>query len=151
MVRNEAEIRSLAEVQENKYQPQKGLRNAIYAGSSIILLITLVGLLGYMNDEISRNRKNLAVRKINGATVNDIIRIFIRDIAVLLLPCTIAGLTGAWYIASQWLRNFSIKISLEWWIFALPGLCICIFIGIISVLNCRNAARQNPVESLRYE
>lgn len=151
MVRNEAEIRSLAEVQENRYQPQKGLRNAIYAGSSIILLITLVGLLGYMNDEISRNRKNLAVRKINGATVNDIIRIFIRDIAVLLIPCTIIGLTGAWYIASRWLQNFSIKISLEWWIFVLPGLCICIFIGIISILSCRNAARQNPVESLRYE
>jgi len=70
----------------------------------VILLITVIGLIGYLNDEIARSRKSLAIRKINGATVNNIVRIFVTDIWKIAIPSVILGLAGAWYLASGWLN-----------------------------------------------
>lgn len=51
-----------------------------------------MGLLGYLNDEIARFRKSLAIREINGATINDIVTIFIFDIGKIAIPRVILGL-----------------------------------------------------------
>lgn len=151
MLHNDAQINSLAVVQESKYQAQKGFRNAIYAGSAVIVLITLMGLIGYLNDEIARNRKSLAIRKINGATTTDIVRIFVLSIAKLAIPCILIGLMGAWILSSKWMQTFVIQIPLHWYIFALSGLAILALTATIAILNSLKAANQNPVESLHYE
>ncbi len=151
MLHNDAQINSLAAVQESKYQAQKGFRNAIYAGSAVIILITLMGLIGYLNDEIARNRKSLAIRKINGATTTDIVRIFVLSIAKLAIPCVLIGLMGAWILSSKWMQTFVIQIPLHWYIFALSGLAILALTATIAILNSLKAANQNPVQSLRYE
>lgn len=149
--RGEAHIYSLAAEQENKYRPQRGFRNALYAGSFVILLVTVMGLLGYLSDEITRYRKNLAIRRINGATTIDVIRIFVSDIAKVAVPCVLMGLAGAWFLAMKWLQNFSVQISLQWWIFILAGVVILLLTSSVAVLNSMHAAMQNPVKSLRYE
>mgnify|MGYP003610523014 CR=1 FL=1 len=151
MSRPEAQIYNLASVQENRYQAQKGFRNAIYTGSFVILLVTIMGLLGYLSDEITRFRKSLAIRRINGATTSDIVKIFVFSIGKLALPCVIVGLVGAWYLASKWMQNFSVQISLQLWIFVLAGVAILALTATVAVLNSLRAARQNPVKSLRYE
>lgn len=149
--RGEAEIKSLAAVVQNTYQAQKGFRNAIYTGSLVILLVTVMGLLGYLNDEIARHRKALAIRKINGATTLDIIRIFVLNIAKLAVPFVVVGLVGAWFLSSKWMQNFTVQISLSWWIFVLSGISILVLTGAVAVLNSLKVALQNPVKSLRYE
>ncbi|MDO5665125.1 MAG: ABC transporter permease [Bacteroidia bacterium] len=151
MPRGEAEIKSLATVQENAYQAQKGFRNAIYAGSLVVLLVTIMGLLGYLNDEIARFRKSMAIRKINGATISDIVKIFVFGIGKIAVPCVIFGLVGAWFLAAKWMQNFTVQIALHWWIFVLAGVAILILTGTVAVLNSLKAAHQNPVKSLRYE
>lgn len=149
--RGEAKIYSLKTVQENRYQAQKGFRNALYMGSAIILLVTLLGLLGYLNDEIVRYRKSLAIRKINGAAVNDIVRIFVFDVCKIALPCVVLGLVGAWFLSIRWLSNFSLQITPHWFIFVLVGVIILLLVGVVAVLNSLKAAMQNPVKSLKYE
>lgn len=149
--RGEAEVESLAAVQENSYQAQKGFRNAIYAGSLVVLLVTIMGLLGYLNDEIARFRKSLAIRKINGATIIDIVKIFVLSVGKLAVPCVIIGLVGAWYLAQMWMSNFTMKIELHWWIFVLAGFIILLLTTTVSVLNSLKEAMQNPIKSLRYE
>ena len=149
--RGEARVYSLAAEQEGEYQSERGFRNALYVGGFVILLITVIGLLGYLSDEIIRYRKNLAIRRINGATVTDVIRIFVSDIAKVAIPCAVLGLTGAWFLAMKWLQNFSVQISLQWWVFILAGIAILLLTGAVAVFNSTRAALQNPVNSLRYE
>lgn len=151
MLHNDAQIKSLAAEQEHKYQAQKGFRNSIYAGSAVILLITIMGLIGYLNDEITRKRKSLAIRKINGATSAHIVKIFVLSIGKLALPCVILGLMGAWFLSFKWMQTFIIQIPLHWYIFVLSGLSILALITAVSILNSLKAANQNPVESLHYE
>ena len=149
--RGEARVYSLAAEQEGEYQSERGFRNALYVGGFVILLITVIGLLGYLSDEIIRYRKNLAIRRINGATVIDVIRIFVSDISRVAVPCVVLGLTGAWFLAMKWLQNFSVQISLQWWVFILAGIAILLLTGAVAVFNSTRAALQNPVNSLRYE
>jgi putative ABC transport system permease protein len=61
------------------------------------------------------------------------------------------GLAGAWFLAMKWLQNFSVQISLQWWIFILAGVVILLLTSSVAVLNSMHAAMQNPVKSLRYE
>lgn len=149
--RGEAEIESLAAVVENSYQAQKGFRNGLYTGCLVVLLVTVMGLLGYLSDEIARHRKALAIRKINGATVSDIVHIFVFGVARLAVPCVVVGLAGAWFLAEKWMHNFTQQIALSWWIFAVAGVLILLLTGTVAVLNSLRSAMQNPVKSLRYE
>ncbi|MCT4644939.1 MAG: hypothetical protein N4A74_08135, partial [Carboxylicivirga sp.] len=57
----------------------------------------------------------------------------------------------AWYAMDKWLENFAYKTNLSWWIFALAGI-VALGIALLTVSwQSWRAARQNPVEALRYE
>lgn len=145
-----AEVQSLAAVQVDAYQQQRGFRNAVTSGSIVVLLVTLMGLLGYLNDEITRYRRSLAIRKGNGATAGDVMKIFVKDIVGLTFPCLIAGLAVARLLAGKWLQNFIIQVDLHWWIFLGVGVFVILFTGIVSAWMSLKAARFNPVKALRY-
>ncbi len=147
----DATVKSLETEKTELYSSEKGFRNSMFAGNVIILLITLMGLLGYTITEVSRRSKELAVRKISGARLSDILRIFITDLEYIALPAVLAGLTGAWFTAQKWMENFVSKISLHWSIFISCGLIVLLFIALISTINYVIIANKNPVDALRYE
>jgi putative ABC transport system permease protein len=147
----DAVIKCLKDEQTARYSSEKGFRNAMLAGNAIILLITVMGLLGYIVTEVTRRRKELAIRKINGARLSDILRIFIMDLEYIAIPAVIIGLVGAWFTASKWMENFATKIPLNWGIFALCSLTILVLIALIATVNYLVVVNRNPVEALRYE
>ena len=73
------------------YSVLRNFRDAVLIGSIVILLISLIGLIGYLNDELNRRRKEIAIRKINGGTLKDILQIFMRDILWIALPAISLG------------------------------------------------------------
>ena len=66
------------------YKDSRQFRDSVMIGGLVTLLVTLIGLIGYTNDEVSRRRKEIAVRRVNGATLWDILRLFIKDIGYIL-------------------------------------------------------------------
>ncbi len=142
---------SLDEQKHKAYQAEKGFRNTMLIGNGIILLITFIGLLGYTLSEVNRRRKELAIRKINGATVSNVINLFLWDLERIALPAVIVGIIAAWLVSEQWMQNFSEKIGLHWLLFMSCSLVILLFVGVIAIVSYWKSARQNPVEALRYE
>jgi putative ABC transport system permease protein len=151
MPENDAMIYSLENELQNKYNSEKGFRNAMMAGNVVIFLITIIGLLGYTTNEANRRRKELAIRRISGANLSNILRVFIRDLVYLAIPSVVAGLIAAWLVLDKWMQNFAEKISLPWQVFVLCSLFILLLVAMIAVLNYSRTAYRNPVESLRYE
>ena len=149
--RKDAVIKSLEDEQLNNYQGEKGFRNAMMAGNVIILLITVIGLLGYTTNEATRRRKELAIRRINGANLSDILRVFILDLEYIAVPAVLIGLIGAWITASKWMQNFASKITLNWVIFVVCSAFILLLVAVIAIANYTRTANKNPVEALRYE
>ena len=147
----DAVVKSLELEQKHSYQAEQGFRNAMMAGNVVILLITVIGLLGYTSNEAARRRKELAIRRINGANLPDILRIFIFDLEYVAIPAVLLGLTGAWLTAGKWMQNFAVKIPLSWEIFAGCSLFVLVLVAFIAAINYTRTANRNPVEALRYE
>jgi len=147
----DAVVKSLADEQQKSYLPERGFRNAMWAGNIIILLITGIGLLGYTASEAARRRKELAIRKISGANLPDILRIFIMDLEYIAIPAVVIGLVAAWFTADKWMQNFASKIPLHWEIFILCSAFILVSVALIAAITYTRIANRNPVESLRYE
>ncbi len=151
MPNRDASVSSLEEELQNNYSSERGFRNALMAGNVVILLITIIGLLGYTTNEATRHQKELAIRKINGATMPDILMVFILGLEYIAIPSVVAGLTGVWFTVNKWMQNFAIKLPLSWWLFVLCSLAILILVAMVSAINYYRIANRNPSEALRYE
>ena len=134
-----------------QYASQLNFRNGVLVAGVVTMIIALFGLVGYTSDEVNRRRKEIAIRKVNGAKVQDILRIFLKDIMKIALPCIIVGDIGAWLIARQWLMSFSEKISLTPLLFIGVTIALLVIIGLSVVINCYKVANSNPVKYLKDE
>ena len=134
-----------------QYSSQLNFRNGILVAGIVTMVIALFGLVGYTSDEVNRRRKEIAIRKVNGAKVKDILRIFLRDIVKIALPCIVVGDIGAWLIARQWLMSFSEKITLTPLLFIAVTVVLLLIICCSVVSNCYKVANGNPVKYLKDE
>ena len=151
MPQKDATVRSLEEDLENMYNAQKGFRNALMAGNAVILVILVIGLLGYTTSEAGRHQKELAVRKISGATTSDILKVFILELEYIAIPSVLAGLIGVWFTVDKWMQNFAVKVPMHWGLFVLCSLAILFSVALVAAVNFYRFANRNPVEALRYE
>lgn len=136
---------------KSQYASQLNFRNGILVAGIITMIIALFGLVGYTSDEVNRRRKEIAIRKVNGAKVKDILRIFLKDIMKIALPCIIVGDLGAWLIARQWLMSFSEKITMTPLLFIGVTIILLVIIGLSVIINCYKVANSNPVKYLKDE
>ena len=93
----------------------------------------------------------MAVRKINGATTNEIMNLFIKDVFRLIIFAVIIGDIGAWLAANGWLRQFAEKIELTLWYFLAADIIVMALIIGAVIMNSLRISRSNPVESLKNE
>lgn len=133
------------------YADSRKFRDSVMTGGIITLLIVFIGLVGYTNDEVNRRRKEMAVRKINGATLRDVLRIFLTDIIYMALPAVLIGCGIAFLLAQKWQEQFSEKIPLAWYLFAGAGLFVLAVVSSVAGFNIYRAANDNPVKSLKSE
>ncbi|PIF03010.1 MAG: multidrug ABC transporter substrate-binding protein, partial [Draconibacterium sp.] len=115
------------------------------------ILLALTGLLGLIIF-MSRDRvKEIGIRKVNGATIWEIIRLLNKGVLIWLTIAFIIATPIAYYAMNKWLENFAYKTTLSWWIFALAGLSALLIALLTVSWQSWRAASRNPVEALRYE
>ena len=136
---------------KDAYSDERKMRNTVIAGCVICILIALFGLVGYVRDESERRSKEMAVRKINGASIRDILGLFEGEIMKLGIAATLLADVGAWFAAKVWLENFAERIALSPLIFIAADVLILVIAAVTVVLNCLRISRSNPVESLKNE
>ena len=126
-------------------------RNTVWVTTACIILIVLMGLIGYVSDETQRRSKEIAVRKVNGAEASDILRLLSLDILKIAVAAVAAGMAAAWYVSSQWMQQFadSRLLSPAW--YALLALLLLVLIVAIVVLKAWRIANENPVLSIKSE
>lgn len=147
----EIEVKAYRDSMREAYSDERKMRNTVMAGCAVSIIIALFGLVGYVHDESQRRSKEMAVRKINGASVMEIIGIYVTEITKLSIPALIIGNAGAYFASTLWLKNFSEKIALSPWYFILADIFIMMLVIACAVLNSLKISRSNPVESLKNE
>lgn len=133
------------------YNDSRHTRDLITIGCLAALLITIVGLIGYVRDEVQRRTRELAIRKVMGATTREVQRLFIRTIAPILLPTVVAGAALGYYLSTLLMQQFADKAPQPLYLYILDSLAIiALIISVISIYTHR-AATSNPVKYLKTE
>ena len=147
----EFDIHSYGEEMRAAYDDSRKMRNTMALGAVFSLLIALLGLIGFIRDESLRRSKEMAVRKINGATSRDILGIFAKDIMTLSVIMAVIACIAAFFVAHKWLEQFAEKVSLNPLYFIGGSVLVLLIVLGVVVLNSLKIAHANPVESLKNE
>lgn len=133
------------------YADAHRFRTTVMIGGLVALMIALIGLTGYLAGEIARRQKEIAIRKVNGAKITDVLKLFHTDILRVALPAVMIGAIGAWYVARLWLEQFSEKATLSPIIFVGGALAVIVVILSVVCIDCYRVASSNPVNYLKTE
>ncbi len=115
------------------------------------IAIATIGLYGLILFYLERRKKEISLRKVNGATTGQVIAMVNLDFIKWVAIAFVIAIPVGWYAMYRWLGNFAYKTTLSWWIFALAGL-VALGIAMLTVsLQSWKTATRNPVEALRYE
>ena len=133
------------------YSDERKMRNTVLSGCTICILIALFGLVGYVRDESERRSKEVAVRKINGASTRDVLGLFIGEIMKIGVVAAVLADAGAFFVARVWLQNFAERISISPMIFIAADIIILAISAATVIPGCLRIPRSNPVESLKNE
>ena len=142
---------SMDDLMAYMYHSVSHFRNSVLLTSLFIVFIVLMGLIGYVNDETGRRAKEIAIRKVNGASSADILRLLSRGVLRIAVPCVVLGTVAAWYVGTEWLTQFAGHVNVGLLHFlGLALLLLAVIVGIV-VLKAWHIAGENPVESIKTE
>ena len=122
-----------------------------YYFAIISIIISCLGLFGLATFMAKQRKKEIGIRKVLGASVENITRLMSLDFLKLVGLSILIASPLAYYLMNLWLQDFAYRIQLNWWVFGLAGgLTVLIAVMTIGFQSVR-AARANPVNSLRTE
>jgi len=136
---------------EAKYRQEERRAHSIRLLSVIAVLLSCMGLFGMAEFTTRSRTREIGIRKVNGASEGQIIRMLTFSFLKWTVPGIITGIPIGWYFMQRWLSGFAYKTTLDFWIFALAAV-VALVVAIFTVSwHSWRAARRNPVEALRYE
>ncbi len=134
-----------------QYKSEESLAKVIGLFTILAIMISCIGLLGLVSYVATQRQKEIGVRKVNGATISEILIMLNKDFIKWVGIAFILAVPISFYAMNKWLEGFAYKTSLSWWLFALAGAFALIITLITVSLQSWQAARKNPVDSLRDE
>ncbi len=141
----------LDDLLQNFYITEQILLGLAQAFSLIAILIGCLGLYGLVAFMAESKTKEIGVRKVLGATSNQLVWLFGREFSRLVLIGFILAAPLGWFLMNGWLQGYAYRINFGWWVFAIT-LGVVILITILTVgYESMKAARMNPAKSLQTE
>ncbi len=127
------------------------LGKAITLFTLLAIFISCLGLYGLSAHTAENRTKEIGIRKVLGASVQQIAGLLSREFLLLVGIAFILAAPLAWYSTHQWLEGFAYRTAIHWWMFALTGLAAVVVALFTLGYQTISAASRNPVESLRSE
>lgn len=144
-------VQNLEEEVASQFEEERNVLHIVLMFTGIALLISIFGFIGMSLFFIRQRRSEIAVRRIMGGSVREVILLMlVKFCAPLLVSCLVA-VPVAYYVSLRWLQDFSYRISLGAWIFILTC-AISLLIAVLSILwQTIHAVRRNPAEGIKTE
>jgi len=133
------------------YKNEMNLAKLISMFGLITILIAIMGVYGLIVFNARYKSKEIALRKVNGASVKEIMFMLNRSVLIQLTIAFVVAVPLAYYIVHRWLQQFAYKIPVYWWVFLLAGLLVFAITVITVSWQSHKAATANPVEAIKNE
>lgn len=133
------------------YKTEIQLKQTGTAAAILAIVIVILGMIGLISQNLNRRTKEIGIRKVLGASVGQIILLFIRDLSLVFLIAMLVAVPFAYLVMQNWLDSYYLKTTIDigklgWPVLALVGLTI-----ILTISQTWRTAMANPVDSLRDE
>jgi len=135
----------------NLYRNENNLAKLISIFGLVIIIIAIMGVYGLVVFNARYKSKEIALRKVNGASVKEIMLMLNRSVLIQLAIAFVVAVPLAYYIVHRWLEQFAYKVPIYWWVFILAGLLVLAITVIIVSWQSYKAANANPVEAIKNE
>ncbi|MBS1659760.1 MAG: ABC transporter permease, partial [Bacteroidetes bacterium] len=145
------EYKFMDEYLQNIYTNEFRLRKAASTATVLALVIVLLGVVGLLSLSVRRRMKEIAIRKVIGASVPGIIRLFFREYLPVLGIAALVASPLAYWMMQRWLEGYATRITITAAPFVIAILGLGLVMGILIVLQTVKAALANPVKSLKTE
>jgi len=136
---------------EAQYNEDRAFGSAFQIFTVLAILIASMGLFGLTSYTCIQRRKEIGIRKVNGATIGEVLSLLNKDFVKWIGIAFIIAIPLSWYAMNKWLEGFAYKTTLSWWIFALAGLSALVIALLTVSWQSFKAATNNPVDALRDE
>ncbi len=133
------------------YKKEFRLGNIFLYFSLISIFISCMGVFSLVAFMIKQRAKEIAIRKINGALVKDVVMLFAREFSALTALAFVLATPFAWFAMNRWLQTYQYNLGVEIWIFIAVLALIWLLSMCTLLAQVYKAARSNPVKSLKYE
>jgi putative ABC transport system permease protein len=117
----------------------------------LAILIACLGLFGLVTYAAEQRSREIGIRKVLGASVNNIVGLLSKDfLGLVVIAALIAFPLAAWAM-HRWLQDFTYRVNIGWWVFLVAGV-LALLIALLTVsVQAIRAAWVNPVKSLKAE
>lgn len=110
-----------------------------------------MGVLGLVMFETQYRRKEIGIRRVNGATVEEVLLMFNRKFVAIVLICFAVAAPISYFVTDYYYSTFAYRAPIVWWVFALALLAV-LFVTVLTVsIGSFRTATENPVKALRTE
>ena len=144
-------VKRYADELTDSYRETQHTRSLLLIGCLASLFITLIGLVGYVRDEVQRRSRELAIRKVLGAAVRELQALFLRSLAFIALPSVVVGTVAGWFFSTMLLQQFPDAVALHGYLFLFDALLVLAVVALVVFLQTRRIALANPIDYLKTE
>ena len=117
----------------------------------ICIIITIIGVFSLTMFETEYRRKEIAIRKVMGSSVDSVVRLFAMRYALPLVVAFVVAAPVGWWLSNSWLQSFAEHTPIHWWLFPLSFVLVSAVVVITVIIQSWRVATANPVESIKTE
>jgi len=136
---------------DSLYNKEERFLTLLISFSVVILFIASLGVIGLISYTTLLKKKEIAIRKVLGSSFGSIISLLSGKFIRLLLIANLLALPLSWYLLQLWLSNFAYKIEIGATPFLVTLFTCLAFTGLSLLFHTVQAAKRNPIDSLKYE
>ena len=126
------------------------MRDGMFIVAFVVLVISLIGLCGYLLGEMARRRKEIAVRKVCGATIGEVLAVLGTRFLWIVLPATVCGVAVAVWSNDTYLSTLAqMRCTVPWWLYLLGALLVVTIVYAVQMFIALRAAMANPVDTIK--
>ena len=132
------------------YEVEERLAKLITIFTLLSVIISIMGVFGLVLFETQYRRKEIGIRRVHGASVQSILKMFNLQFLRITLVCATVAIPISYYFVNRWLTGFTARMPMSWWIFALAVVIIClIVVGTVTARSWKTA-NENPINSIQH-
>jgi len=141
----------LDELFDQQYRADQRFGKIFGMFAFLAIIIACFGLLGLSAYNVLQRTKEIGIRKVLGASVQNVLYLLSKDFIVLVLVAFVIAIPVTWWIMHNWLQDFAYRINIQLWVFAVAGF-LAVMIALLTIsFQALKVALANPVKSLRTE